>query len=65
MPAPDPLAPFLEPLERLALPYCITGSDKHLRDIRFILAATPIERAFVESEVARRGLGEQWPRCAA
>ena len=26
MPAPDPLAPFLEPLERLALPYCSTGS---------------------------------------
>ena len=26
MPAPDPFAPFLEPLERLALPYCITGS---------------------------------------
>lgn len=25
MPAPDPLAPFLEPLERLGLPYCITG----------------------------------------
>ena len=26
MPAPDPLAPFLEPLERLGLPYCVTGS---------------------------------------
>jgi hypothetical protein len=26
MPVPDPLAPFLEPLERLALPYCVTGS---------------------------------------
>jgi hypothetical protein len=26
MPAPEPLAPFLEPLERLTLPYCITGS---------------------------------------
>ena len=26
MPAPDPFAPFLEPLERLALAYCITGS---------------------------------------
>jgi hypothetical protein len=30
MPAPDPstgpLAPFLEPLEALGLPYCITGS---------------------------------------
>lgn len=26
MPAPDPLAPFLDPLERLGLPYCVTGS---------------------------------------
>ena len=26
MPVPSPLAPFIEPLERLGLPYCITGS---------------------------------------
>ena len=26
MPAPSPLAPFIEPLEHLDLPYCITGS---------------------------------------
>lgn len=26
MPAPDPLALFIEPLERLALRYCVTGS---------------------------------------
>lgn len=26
MPARNPLAPFLEPLERLGLPYCVTGS---------------------------------------
>ena len=26
MPAPSPLAPCLEPLERLGLPYCVTGS---------------------------------------
>lgn len=26
MPVPEPLAPFLEPLERLGLPYCVTGS---------------------------------------
>ena len=26
MPGRSPLAPFLEPLERLGLPYCITGS---------------------------------------
>ena len=35
-------------------------SDKHLRDIRFILAATPVDREFVETEVARRGLQETW-----
>jgi hypothetical protein len=39
------------------------GSDKHLRDIRFIVAATPIDRAFVEAEVAKRGLGDQWREC--
>jgi hypothetical protein len=39
------------------------GSDKHLRDIRYILAATPLDRAFVETEVARRGLQEQWRKC--
>jgi len=39
------------------------GSDKHLRDIRFILAATSIDRAFVETEVARLGVGAQWQRC--
>jgi len=26
MPAPDPLAPFVDPLERLGLSYCVTGS---------------------------------------
>ena len=26
MPAPSPFAPFIEPLERLGIPYCITGS---------------------------------------
>ena len=109
MPAPSPLAPFLEPLERLGLPYCVTGSaaardplhawalahrrrielgdhgawiappeyvilrkleylreggqDKHVRDIRFVLAASKVDRAFVESEVARLGLNDQWWKC--
>lgn len=36
------------------------GSDKHLRDIRFILAATPVDRAFIEREVARLGVLAQW-----
>jgi hypothetical protein len=26
MPVPSPLQPFIEPLERLGLPYCVTGS---------------------------------------
>jgi len=37
--------------------------DKHVRDIRFILAATDVDRAFIEEEVARRGLQAQWLRC--
>jgi hypothetical protein len=40
------------------------GSDKHLRDIRYILAATPIDRAFIESEVEKRGLQATWRECA-
>jgi hypothetical protein len=40
------------------------GSDKHLRDIRFILAATPLDRAFVESEAASRDLVPQWLKAA-
>ena len=39
------------------------GQDKHLRDIRFILAATALDRAFVEAEVARLGLQLEWARC--
>jgi hypothetical protein len=41
------------------------GQDKHLRDIRFILAATQIDRVFVDSEVARLGLQLEWARCLA
>lgn len=36
------------------------GSDKHLRDIPFILAATPLDQDFVAAEVAHRRLEEQW-----
>ena len=38
------------------------GSDKHVRDIRFVLAATPVDRTFLEDHVARLGLQEQWQR---
>jgi len=41
------------------------GQDKHLRDIRFILAATAVDHAFVESEVTRLGLHTQWRQCRA
>lgn len=41
------------------------GSDKHVRDIRFMVAATAIDRAFLEAEVARLGLHEQWRRCGS
>ena len=39
------------------------GQDKHLRDIRYIVAATPLDRAFLDGEVARLGLTRQWSQC--
>jgi hypothetical protein len=39
------------------------GQDKHVRDIRYMLAATAVDRAFVEDGVARLGLQAQWTRC--
>lgn len=39
------------------------GSDKHLRDIRFMLAATPVDRSFIEAEVDKRGLSTPWRQC--
>lgn len=36
------------------------GSDKHSRDIRFILAATAVDERFIQKEVAARGLEAQW-----
>jgi hypothetical protein len=36
------------------------GSDKHARDIRFIVAATAIDRAVLDAEISRLGLEEQW-----
>ena len=41
------------------------GQDKHVRDIRFILAATAVDRQFVDAEVARLGLFAQWLQCQA
>jgi len=53
MPAPSPFAPFIEPLERLGIPYCITGS----------VAATALGRAFLDAQIARLGLEAEWRRC--
>ncbi len=39
------------------------GRDKHTRDIRFMLACTDVDRAFIEEHVARLGLGAQWAEC--
>ncbi len=38
------------------------GSDKHVRDIRFIRAATPLDESFLQQEIALRGLDPQWRR---
>jgi hypothetical protein len=63
MPAPDPLAPFLEPLERLGIPYCITGSvaasvygePRLTADIDLVVLIEPndipaLRRAFPDSD---------------
>jgi hypothetical protein len=39
------------------------GQGKHVRDIRFILATTPLDRTFIEGEVARLALEAQWLQC--
>lgn len=40
------------------------GSDKHIRDIRFILAATAVDRAFLAEEVSRLGVQVEWVKVA-
>ena len=39
------------------------GSDKHLRDIRGMLAVTEIDRALLEQEIAKRHLTDLWRQC--
>ena len=41
------------------------GSEKHLRDIRGMLAVTEVDRALIAGEVERRGLVDQWRQCQA
>jgi hypothetical protein len=36
------------------------ASDKHARDIRFILAATAVDSAFLEAQVTRLGVSTEW-----
>jgi hypothetical protein len=39
------------------------GSEKHLRDIRGILAVTDVDRALLENEIAQRDLVDVWRKC--
>ena len=39
------------------------GSEKHLRDIRGMLAVTDVETDFLEEEIEQRGLSEVWREC--
>lgn len=36
------------------------GSEKHLRDVRGMLAATDVDLGLLENEIAKRGLNLQW-----
>ena len=36
------------------------GQDKHLRDLRFMLAVTKLDRPFIEGHIERLGLRSQW-----
>jgi len=38
------------------------GSDKHIRDIRFIRAATALDGAFLDREIARLGVEKEWKK---
>lgn len=39
------------------------GSEKHLRDIRGMLAVTDVETDVLEEEIAKRGLSDVWREC--
>jgi hypothetical protein len=40
--------------------YLEGGSEKHLRDIRGMLAITDVDQAFLEKEIGARGLEQAW-----
>jgi hypothetical protein len=60
----DAAAMWLAPPEYVIvrkLEYYLEGrSDKHLRDVRFILAGTEVDRAFIAAEIELRGLAAAW-----
>jgi hypothetical protein len=39
------------------------GQEKHPRDVMFMLASREVNRAFIEENVDRLGLREQWLVC--
>jgi hypothetical protein len=39
------------------------GSEKHLRDIRGMLAVTDVDRSIIDREIVTRGLQNQWRLC--
>ena len=39
------------------------GQDKHVRDVRYMLAATSVDRLFIEHQVSRLQLQTQWLQC--
>lgn len=39
------------------------GSERHLRDIRGMLAVTNIDLALLEKEIAARNLTDAWQKC--
>lgn len=39
------------------------GQDKHVRDVRFMLAATSVDLPFIENQIARLQLQAQWLQC--
>ena len=60
----DGLAVWIAPPEYVVLRklefYREGGSEKHVRDIRFMLAATPMDEAFLSGEIDRLGLHDAW-----
>ena len=39
------------------------GQDKHVRDVRFMLATTSVDLPFIEHQVSRLALQAQWLQC--